>query len=80
MLSHDGVVVVIMTINHQTGRIVGQPEVVSSGFVNNEEAKGEEIMEQARQVVAESLNRNQMARIEDEWASNKAKEALSRFL
>ena len=80
MLSHDGVVVVIMTINHQAGRIVGQPEVVSSGFVNNEEAKGEEIMEQARQVVAESLNRNQMARIEGEWASNKAKEALSRFL
>lgn len=79
MLSRDGVVVVIMTISRQTGRMVGRPEIVSRGFVDTEETKGEKMLEQARDLVAQSIGREQKFSIEGDWASNKAKEVLSRF-
>jgi ribonuclease J len=53
VLSEEGVVVVIVTIDKQTGEIVSGPEIVTRGWVYAPEA--EDLLDEARQVVRESL-------------------------
>ena len=53
-LSTDGVVVVIVAVDRQTGKLTRPAEVLSRGFVDVEER--EELLEQSRAVVAQSLN------------------------
>ena len=53
MLSEEGVVVVIVTIDSTTGEIVTGPEIVTRGWVYAPEA--EDLLEDAKQVVRESI-------------------------
>src|ERR671914_485368 len=53
-LSEDGMVLVVMAIHQQSGELVAGPDLISRGFVRDEE--GEEILEQARKVVLETFN------------------------
>jgi ribonuclease J len=39
MLSKDGIVMVIIAVNRQTGKIVGRPDIISRGFVDTRESK-----------------------------------------
>lgn len=52
-LSTDGVVVVIVAVDKQTGSLTRPPEVLSRGFVDVEER--EELLDQTRDVVARAL-------------------------
>jgi ribonuclease J len=52
-LSEDGIVLPIIAINRHTGRIENLPEIVSRGFALAED--GSELMRNARQVVAKTL-------------------------
>jgi len=52
-LSQDGIFIIVVTINAQTGEVVTRPEVISRGFVYVKEAK--ELLEQARRRVEERL-------------------------
>lgn len=52
-LSEDGMVLAVVAIHQQTGEVVAGPDLVSRGFVSAE--GGEEIMEQAKRVVLETL-------------------------
>jgi ribonuclease J len=52
-LSEDGVVLAIMAIHQQSGELVAGPDLISRGFMRDEE--GEEILEQARKVILETL-------------------------
>lgn len=52
-LAEEGVVVVIVTIDAQTGEIVTGPEIVTRGWVYAPEA--EELLDEAKAVVTESL-------------------------
>ncbi|MEN6533446.1 MAG: ribonuclease J [Bryobacteraceae bacterium] len=52
-LSEDGFVLPIIAINKHTGKCEGLPEIVSRGFVSTED--GAEILQEARQVVARTL-------------------------
>jgi ribonuclease J len=54
MLSRDGIVMVIITVNRQTGKLVGRPDIVSRGFVDTREAK--EMIEESRDIVAKALD------------------------
>jgi len=54
MLSRDGIVMVIITVNRQTGKLVGRPDIVSRGFVDTREAR--DMIEQSRDVVARALD------------------------
>src|SRR3954452_2386089 len=53
MLSEEGVVVVIVTVDAVTGEIVTGPEIVTRGWVYAPEAEG--LIEDAKQVVRESI-------------------------
>jgi ribonuclease J len=53
VLSEEGVVVVIVTVDAQTGEIVTGPEIVTRGWVYAPEA--EDLLDEARMVVRESI-------------------------
>jgi ribonuclease J len=53
-LSEDGMVLAVLAIHQQSGEIVAGPDLISRGFVRDEE--GEEILEQARKVVLETFS------------------------
>ncbi|MCH8994260.1 MAG: ribonuclease J [Chloroflexi bacterium] len=76
-LANDGMVVIILAIEKETGRIVGQPEVVSRGFVDIEES--EELMERTKKMVVAALEgADHIA----EWGvvNTKVKDAIAQFL
>jgi ribonuclease J len=52
-LAGDGVVVVVVAIDVQTGELIGRPDIVNRGFVH--EATSGQILEEARERVAAAL-------------------------
>lgn len=52
-LSEDGLMVVVVTMEKETGTIIAGPDIISRGFVYVREA--EDLMEEARNVVSEAL-------------------------
>jgi len=52
-LSEDGIVLPIIAIDRQTGRMESMPEIVSRGFALAED--GSEFMQNARQIVTKTL-------------------------
>jgi ribonuclease J len=76
MLSRDGIAVVVIAINKDTGLLVGQPDIVSRGFVETSEAKS--LLEASRAFLVQILNHEN--KLTDWFAvSNKVKESLSNF-
>ncbi len=76
-LANDGMVVAIIAVDKQTGRLASRPDIVSRGFVDVEESEG--LLERAREVVRESLDgADHLA----EWSITNAtvKDALAKFL
>jgi ribonuclease J len=52
-LAGDGVLVAIVTLDRHTGKPIGQPDVVSRGFVESE--LSDDLMERARDVITDAL-------------------------
>ncbi len=52
-LASDGIIVVILTVDNHTGRLVGQPDVVAKGFMDTKEV--EEILANSRKRVTQAL-------------------------
>ena len=78
-LSEDGFVLPIIAINKHTGKSETLPEIVSRGFVSLEE--GADLMQQARQVVAKTLETSSHEERTD-WGvmQEKIRADLKRFL
>ena len=55
-LASDGLVVVAASVDRQTGYLVGEPEIISRGFVYMRES--EELLEQLKELVTDCVNRN----------------------
>jgi len=62
-LAGDGVVVVVVTVDAQSGELVGGPDVVNRGFVH-EETSGE-ILEEARKRVIAAMEESADAQVTD---------------
>jgi len=77
-LSEDGMVVVIIGIDQETGRIIYGPDIVSRGVVFEDESR--EFLEQARRVVMECLEQLSIEAL-GEWAEVKqeVRTVLKRF-
>jgi ribonuclease J len=78
-LAQDGLMVVVVTISKESGAVVGGPDIISRGFVYVRES--EDLMEQAREVVKETLSRCEQKQI-SEWATLKSsiRDCLRTFL
>ncbi|MSQ61381.1 MAG: ribonuclease J [Dehalococcoidia bacterium] len=76
-LASDGMVVVIVTIEKRTGKVLGLPEVVSRGFVDVEES--EDLLQRTREVALHSLPGEGHA---VDWAlvNTRVKDGVARFL
>ena len=78
-LSQDGILIVVVTMNRETGKIVAGPDVVSRGFVYVRES--EALMDEAKARVMQALKRCAEEKITD-WSTMKinVKDALAQFL
>ena len=78
-LSQDGILIVVVTMNRQTNRVVSGPDIVSRGFVYVRES--EALMDEARARVQQALTRCEDENVK-EWAAIKAnvRDALGRYL
>ncbi|EZH67298.1 hypothetical protein DH09_05010 [Bacillaceae bacterium JMAK1] len=79
LLSKDGILVVVVTLNKKTSEFVSGPDIISRGFVYVRES--EELLEEAKQKVSDTL-KTCMSDNVNEWSSLKSnvRDVLSRFL
>ncbi|HEX73973.1 MAG TPA: ribonuclease J [Dehalococcoidia bacterium] len=77
MLSRDGIVVVIIAVNQQTGKLVGRPDIVSRGFVDTRESK--DMIEESRDLVARVLDRSGDRPAEWGFVNTKVRDILNKF-
>ncbi len=77
LLSRDGIVVVIVAIDKEKGKIVGRPDIVSRGFVDMKE--GEIILEQGRDLVKTALDHSGGLPLESSYINTKVKDTLGKF-
>jgi ribonuclease J len=77
MLSRDGIVVVIIAINKQTGKLVTRPDIVSRGFVDVVESK--EMLDGGRDLVADVLNHGRVHSSDRGFIDNEVKNALDKY-
>jgi ribonuclease J len=77
MLSRDGIVMVIIAVNRQTGKLVGRPDIVSRGFVDNSESK--DMIEESRDVVARVLDRGRDQPVDWGFINTKVRDVLNKF-
>jgi ribonuclease J len=78
-LSQDGLIVIVITTEKETGSLIAGPDIISRGFVYVREA--EDLMEQAREVTRNALMKCEEKK-KSSWSVIKSiiKEDLSRFL
>lgn len=77
-LSEDGMVLAVMAIHQQTGELVAGPDLISRGFMSAEES--EEVLEQARKAVVETLNGlNRESRTDPGELQEEVRKTLRRF-
>jgi len=77
MLSRDGIVVVIIAVNKQTGKLVGRPDIVSRGFVDTRESK--EMLDESRDLVARILDHSGARPAEWSFINTKVRDTLNKF-
>lgn len=77
MLATDGVVVAIIAVNKQTGKLVGRPDIVSRGFVDATESK--DMIEESRDLLARIFDRSGARATEWGFVSAKVKDTLEKF-
>ncbi len=78
-LSQDGIIIVVTTMNKETGQVLAGPDIVSRGFVYVRES--EELMGGASERVEQAIAHCENEKITD-WATIKSavREALGRYL
>lgn len=78
-LSQDGLIVVVITIEGDTGNVAAGPDIISRGFVYVKES--EDLMEEIRELVRHTLE-NQNEKRKSDWSGKKSaiKDELRDFL
>lgn len=75
-LSEDGMIIIVVTIQKETGNIINEPDVMSRGFVYEKES--EEFFEEVRQVCLEALPKSKGRNLSSK--KNKIKETLRDYI
>jgi ribonuclease J len=77
MLSRDGIVVAIVALNKQTGKLVGRPDIVSRGFVDVVESK--DMLDGGRDLLAQVLDHGRTHSTDRGFVENEIKNALDKY-
>jgi ribonuclease J len=77
-LSTDGMVVIVLAVDKQTGKLVGRPDVVSRGVTSIDES--EELLERTREAVVEALGEEDDHIAEWTAVNQKVREHVGKFL
>jgi len=79
VLAEDGMVVVIATIEAKTGKIIGNPDIISRGFVYMKENK--KLIEETRHRVKKIVqDRDQKSAADNNYIKNKIRNEIGQFL
>lgn len=81
LLSSDGVIVVVVTVDSDTGELAAGPDIISRGFVYERESEG--LLEGARTVVERAISRHTQVRghvVDWNFIKNKIRDSLSEFV
>ncbi len=78
-LSEDGIIIVVLTLEAKTARVLAGPDIVSRGFVYVRESEG--LMDEAQQVLNEAVEKCEEKHITD-WSKIKTtiKDALGDYV
>jgi len=77
LLSKDGIVMVIIAVNRQTGKLVGRPDIVSRGFVDTRESK--DMLDESRDLVARVLDHGGARPADWGFTNTKVRDTLNKF-
>ncbi|OGN98348.1 MAG: ribonuclease J [Chloroflexi bacterium RBG_13_51_18] len=77
MLSRDGIVVVIIAVNRQTGKLIGRPDIVTRGFIDTREFGN--MIEESRELLIKTLDHSGSRVSEWSFINTKVRDALDRF-
>jgi ribonuclease J len=77
MLSRDGIVVVIIAVNRQTGKLVGRPDIVTRGFIDTRESGN--LIEESRELLMKTLDHSGSRVTEFSFINTKVRDALDKF-
>lgn len=79
LMSEDGMIVVIATIDAKTGAIIGNPDLISRGFVHMKENR--DLIEKTRAKVKKIVkDKNPMTPADDDYLKNKIRNDIGQFL
>ncbi|NCN22591.1 ribonuclease J, partial [Candidatus Falkowbacteria bacterium] len=79
MMAGDGMIVVIATIDAKTGSIIGNPDIISRGFVHMKENR--DLIEKTRAKVKQIVkDNNPMTPADDDYLKNKIRNEMGQFL
>jgi len=79
MMAEDGMIVIIATIDSKTGSIIGNPDLISRGFVYMKENR--DLIEKTRMKVKKIVkDKNPMSAADDDYIKNKIRNDIGQFL
>ncbi len=80
LMSEDGMFVIIVTIKTQTGELIGNPDIISRGFVYMKDAK--RLIDEARDKVRKIclIKHPENASTNPMWLKNKLRDDIGQFL
>jgi ribonuclease J len=78
VLSQDGIFIVILTVDKDTGRVISGPDLISRGFVHQQTSDA--LLESAREQVLKTINKIAAGTPEWQVVKNSVRDSLSRFL
>jgi len=79
MMAGDGMIVVIVTIDSKTGDIIGNPDLISRGFIYMKENR--DLIEKTRMRVKRIVkDKNPLTPADDDYIKNKVRNDIGQFL
>ncbi len=79
MMAEDGMIVIIATIDNKTGAIIGNPDLISRGFIYMKENR--DLIEKTRMKVKKIVkDKNPMTPADDDYIKNKIRNDIGQFL
>jgi ribonuclease J len=78
MLARDGILMIVVTVDRQTGALVAGPDIVTRGFVHSREAT--ELLDATKEQVRAALTSNGHLTAEWSFLNRKIKEVTGEFL